>query len=183
MNKLAHFEQFCQNLCSCFSLYVSKEKCEKVPQTVVIGLNYFGKYHRAIHEDCLVSIILCQSDSDYVFVLRLLQRSFQFEHSQQCWAVPTVVFSRQCSRWWCWLSNREMDLISFCSSSSFSLKITHKHTQTWFINVDTAYCSHILVLKWLHDSSYDFLFRSFRTDYFCSQLVNCALLMSFLLFQ
>ena len=31
--------------------------------------------------------------------------------------VLTVVFSRQCSRWWCWLSRRDVDLLRRCSSS------------------------------------------------------------------
>lgn len=31
--------------------------------------------------------------------------------------VLTVVFSRQCSRWWCWLSIKEVPLVMCCSSS------------------------------------------------------------------
>lgn len=31
--------------------------------------------------------------------------------------VLTVVFSRQCSRWWCWLSIKEVPFVMCCSSS------------------------------------------------------------------
>lgn len=46
-----------------------------------------------------------------------------------CVRALTVVFSRQCSRWWCWLSNREVDLLSRCSSS-MELCDTHTHART-----------------------------------------------------
>lgn len=105
----------------CQLLLTNEVKVWMTAQSGILSCSWYVKLYTT--EDLFRS----HRNEKSVHCFYLIPQRYCWVKNIECVHALTVVFSRQCSRWWCWLSNREVDLLNRWSSS---VELCETHTET-----------------------------------------------------